>query len=108
MAKKKELRERQGKEQQRERKGKLVERATGSEVDRTVPWHTVVAVGNGAIRRPNALNGRERRPMELGEMVTHPSQSVVADPGSSVSQRVQVVNSSPVSPACWCGCICGR
>ena len=34
-----------------------------------------------------------RRPMELGAMVSHPSHS---DPGSSVSQRVQAVNSSPV------------
>ena len=42
-----------------------------------------------------------RRPMELGAMVTHPSQSVVSDPGSSVSQRVQAVNSSPVSPVFW-------
>ena len=31
-------------------------------------------------------------------MVTHPSQSAVSDPGSSASQRVQAVNSSPVSP----------
>ena len=38
--------------------------------------------------------------MELGAMVTHPSQSVVSDPGSSVSQSVQAVNSSPVSHAC--------
>ena len=37
-----------------------------------------------------------RRPMELGAMVSHPSQTVVSDPGSSVSQRVQAVNSSPV------------
>ena len=29
-----------------------------------------------------------RRPMELGAMVSHPSQTVVSDPGSSVSQRV--------------------
>ena len=34
-------------------------------------------------------------------MVTHPSLSVVSDPGSSESQRVQAVNSSPVSTACW-------
>ena len=27
--------------------------------------------------------------------------TVVSDPGSSVSQRVQAVNSSPVSPVCW-------
>ena len=27
-----------------------------------------------------------RRPMELGAMVSHPSQTVVSDPGSSVSQ----------------------
>ena len=27
--------------------------------------------------------------MELGAMVSHPSQTVVYDPGSSVSQRVQ-------------------
>ena len=39
--------------------------------------------------------------MELGAMVTNHSQSVVSDPGSSVSQRVQAVNSSPVSPVCW-------
>ena len=42
-----------------------------------------------------------RRPMELGAMVTHPSPSVVSDLGSSVSQRVQAVNSSLVSLACW-------
>ena len=42
-----------------------------------------------------------RRPMELGAMVSHPSQTVVSDPGSSVSQRVQAVNSSPVSRVCW-------
>ena len=29
------------------------------------------------------------------------SQTVVSDLGSSVSQRVQAVNSSPVSPVCW-------
>ena len=52
---------------------------------------TVVTVGNGVIRRPSALNGR-RRPMELSAMVSHPSQSVVSDPGSSVSQHVQAVN----------------
>ena len=40
------------------------------------------------------------RPLELGAMVSHPSQTVVSDPGSSVSQRVQAVNSSPVSPIC--------
>ena len=34
-------------------------------------------------------------------MMTRPSQSVVSDPGSSVSQRVHAENSSPVSPACW-------
>ena len=39
--------------------------------------------------------------MELGAMVSHPSRTVVSDPGSSVSQRVQAVNSSPVSPVCW-------
>ena len=42
-----------------------------------------------------------RRPMELGAMVSHPSQTVVSDPGSSVSQRVQAVNYSRVSPVCW-------
>ena len=48
--------------------------------------------------------------MELGAMVSYPSQFVVSDPGSSVSQRVQAVKSSPVQPACstvadveeWC------
>ena len=35
-----------------------------------------------------------RRPMELGAMVSHPSQTVVSDPGSSVSQRVQPANPS--------------
>ena len=70
---------------------------------------TVVTVGNGAIRRPNAPDGRGRRPMELGAIVTHPSQSVVSDPGSSVSQRVQVVNSSLVCLTCLLVCcICGR
>ena len=39
--------------------------------------------------------------MELSAMVKHSSQSVVSDPGSSVSQSVQAVNSSPVSLACW-------
>ena len=39
--------------------------------------------------------------MELGAVVTHPSQSVVSDPRSYVSQRVQAVNSSPVSTVCW-------
>ena len=39
--------------------------------------------------------------MELGAMVSNPSQSVVSDPGSSVSQRDQEVNSSPVPPVCW-------
>ena len=34
-------------------------------------------------------------------MVSHPSKTVVSDPGSSVSQRVQAVNSSLVSPVCW-------
>ena len=38
--------------------------------------------------------------MELGAIVSYPSQSV-SEPGSSVSQRVQAVNSSPVQPACW-------
>ena len=37
-----------------------------------------------------------RRPMDLGAMVSHPSPTVVSDPGSSLSQRVQAVNSSPV------------
>ena len=37
-----------------------------------------------------------RCPMELGAMVSNPSLAVVSDPGSSVSQRVQAVNSSPV------------
>ena len=32
---------------------------------------------------------QSRRPMELGAMVSHPSQTVVSDPGSSVSQPVQ-------------------
>ena len=38
---------------------------------------------------------------ELGAMVSHPSHTVISDPGSSVSQRVQAVTSSPVSPVCW-------
>ena len=42
-----------------------------------------------------------RRPMELGAMVSNPSQSVVSDLGSSASQRVQAVNSSLVPPVCW-------
>ena len=53
---------------------------------------TAVTVGNGVIRRPSALKGQGRRPMELSAMVSHPSQSVVSDPGSFVSQRVQAVN----------------
>ena len=36
--------------------------------------------------------------MELGSMV---SQSAVSDPGSSVSRRIQAMNSSSVQPACW-------
>ena len=43
---------------------------------------------------------RGRRPMELGAMESYPP-SVVSDPGCSVSQRVQAVNSTPVQPACW-------
>ena len=45
--------------------------------------------------------------MELGAMVPYPSQSVVSDPGSSVSQRVQAVNSSLVQLGCWssAGCV---
>ena len=39
--------------------------------------------------------------MELGAMVSNPSHSVVSDLGSSASQRVQAVNSSPVPPVCW-------
>ena len=42
-----------------------------------------------------------RRPMELCVKVSNPSQSVVSDPGSSVSQRVQAVNSFPVPAVCW-------
>ena len=37
----------------------------------------------------------------LVQVASNPSQSVVSDPGSSVSQRVQAVNSSPVPPVCW-------
>ena len=61
---------------------------------------TVVTVGNGVTRRPSALKWQERCPMELGAMVSHLSQTVVSDPGSSVSQRVQAVNSSLASPVC--------
>ena len=39
--------------------------------------------------------------MDLGAMVSHPSQTVVSDPASFVSQRVQAMSSSPVSPVCW-------
>ena len=39
--------------------------------------------------------------MELGAMVSCPSQSVVSDLGPSLSQRAQAVNSSPVQLACW-------
>ena len=45
-------------------------------------------------RKAQCPQWQGRRPMELGAMVTHPSQSVVSDPGSSASQRVQAVNSS--------------
>ena len=34
-------------------------------------------------------------------MESKPSPSVVSDPESSVSQRVQAVISSPVPPVCW-------
>ena len=48
---------------------------------------TVVTVGNA-----QCPQWQGRRQMELGAMVSHPSQTVVSDPGSSVSQRVQAVN----------------
>ena len=57
--------------------------------------------------KAQCLQWKGRCPMELGAMVTHPSQSVVSDPGSSVSQCVQAVNSSPVSPVCWSAACCG-
>ena len=62
---------------------------------------TVATVGNGGHKKAQCPQWQDRRPMELGAMVSHPSQTVVSDPGSSVSQRVQAVNSSPVSPVCW-------
>ena len=51
-------RERQGKEQQRERKGKLVERENRIRGGQNRSVDTVVTVGNSAVRRPSALNGR--------------------------------------------------
>ena len=42
---------------------------------------TVVTVGNGVTRRPSARKWQGRRPMELGAKVSHPSQTVVSDPG---------------------------
>ena len=42
-----------------------------------------------------------RRPIELRALVSNPSQSVVSDPGSSVSQRSQAVNSPLDPPVCW-------
>ena len=56
---------------------------------------TVVTVGNGDTRR-QCPQWQGCRPMELGAMVSQPSRTV-SDPGCSVSQRVQAVNSSPVS-----------
>ena len=61
---------------------------------------TVVTVGNGVTRRPSALNGRGVVRWNLVQWC-HILHRLVSDPGSSVSQRVQAVNSSPVSPVCW-------
>ena len=47
------------------------------------------------------MNGKGRCLMELGAMVSNPSHSVVSDLGSSVSQRVQAVKTSPVPLFCW-------
>ena len=51
--------------------------------------------------RTTARKERWTEPMELGSMVSYPSQSVVFDPGSSVSRRIHAMNSSSVQPACW-------
>ena len=46
-------------------------------------------------------SGQGRRQVERGTVVSHPSQSVASDPGSSASHHVHAVKSSPVPPACW-------
>ena len=90
--------ERQGKERQGERKGnwwhehhdqKWMEPSRGS-CGHCWKW------GHKKAQCPQR---QRRRSMEFGATVTHPSQTV-SDPGSSVSQRVEAVNSSPVSLVC--------
>ena len=61
----------------------------------------VVTVGNGGHKKTHCLHWQGRRPMALGAIVSHPSTTVVPDPGSSVSQRAQAVKATPVQPACW-------
>ena len=55
---------------------------------------TVDTVGNGVTR----INGKD---VDDGAMVSNPSHSAVSAPGSSLSQRVQAVKSSPVPPVWW-------
>ena len=61
---------------------------------------TVVNVGNGVTKRPSALNGRGVVRWNLVQWchILHRLLFLTLDP---VSQRVQAVNSSPVSPVCW-------
>ena len=61
---------------------------------------TVDTVAKKVTRNAQCHQWQGRRP-EHGAMVSNPSQSVVSDPGSSVSQRVQGVNSSLVPPVRW-------
>ena len=62
---------------------------------------TVVTVGNGVTRRQSALNGRAFVRWNSVQWCHILHRLLFSDPGSSVSQRVQAVNSSPVSPVCW-------
>ena len=54
---------------------------------------TVDTVGDGVTRKLNAISGRTKTD---GTWC-----NVVSNPGSSGSQRVEAVNSSPVPPVCW-------
>ena len=60
----------------------------------------VVTVGNGVTSRPSALNGSSVVRWNLVQWC-HILHRLFSDPGSSVSQHVQAVNFSPVSPVCW-------
>ena len=61
---------------------------------------TVDTVGKWCRKKARSRQWQGRRPMELGATVSNPSHSVVSDPGSSASQLVHAVNSSPVPPVC--------